>query len=104
MNAYSFNIYNFHIKRFPHAFNAPFALESYAEVFDQEDALDRLESFASKNGPEFYGVPINSNSITLVKLPQFVPSSVIVKNIGNSVEKLVPFHGGETLNWKVLVD
>ena len=43
----------------PGIFNAPFALESYAAVFDEEDALDKFEAFASENGPRFYGLPLN---------------------------------------------
>ncbi len=85
-------------------FNAPIALESYAEVFDQEGALDRLEAFASEYGPAFYGLPRNTNSVTLVRVPQVVPSYFTVKNVDNSIEKLLPFHAGETLSWSVLVE
>ena len=46
-------------------FNAPFALESYATVFDEEGALDRLEGFASEHGPRFYGLPLNEGTVTL---------------------------------------
>jgi dihydroorotase len=46
-------------------FNAPFALESYAKTFDEEGALDRLEAFASENGPRFYGLPLNDSFIHL---------------------------------------
>ena len=46
-------------------FNAPFAIEAYAQVFDEEDALDRLEAFASEHGPRFYGLPLNEDRITL---------------------------------------
>ena len=46
-------------------FNAPFALEAYATVFDEEGALDRLEAFASENGPRFYGLPLNDGTVTL---------------------------------------
>jgi dihydroorotase len=51
-------------------FTAPQALELYAEIFDQENALARLEGFASLNGPRFYGLPVNEGSVTLVKKPQ----------------------------------
>ena len=73
-------------------FNAPHALESYAEVFDQENALDRLEAFASLNGPAFYNLPANTNRITLERQDQLVPELV---------NGLVPFHAGEILSWKV---
>ena len=46
-------------------FNAPFALESYATVFEEEGALDRFEAFASINGPRFYGLPLNEGTVTL---------------------------------------
>ncbi len=85
-------------------FNAPVALESYAEVFDQEGSLDKLESFASLNGPNFYQVPINPDFITLTKKPNQVPSFIEVGTCENKVEKIVPFHAGEILNWSVLTD
>ena len=73
-------------------FNAPHALESYAEVFDQENALDRLEAFASLNGPAFYNLPANTDRVTLERQDQLVPELV---------NGLVPFHAGEILSWKV---
>ena len=73
-------------------FNAPHALESYAEVFDQENALDHLEAFASLNGPAFYNLPANTDRITLERQDQLVPELV---------NGLVPFHAGEILSWKV---
>ena len=57
-------------------FNAPHALESYAEVFDQEQAIDRLEGFASLHGPAFYGLPVNQERVTLVRRDQLVPTTV----------------------------
>jgi dihydroorotase len=73
-------------------FNAPFALESYASVFDEDGALDRFEAFASENGPRFYGLPLNEGTATLQRLDVAVP-----ERIG----ELVPFHAGETLRWKL---
>jgi dihydroorotase len=72
-------------------FNAPFALESYAQVFDEEGALDSFEGFASLNGPRFYGLPVNEGTVTLEKVEVSVPSE-----IGG----VVPFHAGETLRWR----
>jgi dihydroorotase len=72
-------------------FNAPFALESYATVFEEEDALDRFEAFASLNGPRFYGLPANEETITLERTEVEVP---------DLIEGLVPFHAGERLRWK----
>jgi dihydroorotase len=73
-------------------FNAPFALESYAKVFDEEDALDRFEAFASENGPRFYGLPLNDGTITLERGECEVP---------HEIGGLVPFHAGDTLRWKL---
>ncbi|MBA3526995.1 MAG: dihydroorotase [Sphingomonas sp.] len=73
-------------------FNAPFALEVYATVFDEDGALDRLEAFASENGPRFYGLPLNEGRVTLVPAEQVVP-----EQIGN----LVPFRAGKIVRWKL---
>ena len=75
-------------------FNAPYALESYATVFEEEGALDKLEAFASENGPLFYGLPVNEGRVTLVRGEQSVPDSLPAA--GTNV---VPFHAGETLRW-----
>lgn len=72
-------------------FNAPFALESYATSFEEEGALDKLEAFASINGPRFYGLPVNEESITLERVDTRVP---------DEVDELVPFLAGETLGWR----
>jgi dihydroorotase len=76
-------------------FNAPFALESYAAVFDEEGALDRLEAFASENGPRFYGLPLNEGTVTLERAEVAVPALVDANGAG-----VVPFHAGETLYWR----
>lgn len=77
-------------------FNAPFALESYVTVFDEEGALDRFEAFASLNGPAFYGLPVNEDSVTLEKRAVAVPAE-----LDGGGEPIVPFHAGETLNWRL---
>lgn len=77
-------------------FNAPFAIESYAAVFEEEGALDRLEGFASLHGPDFYRLPRNSTSITLTRNPHEVPARLPAPNGG-----IVPFHAGETLTWQL---
>jgi dihydroorotase len=77
-------------------FNAPFALESYATVFEEENALDKLEAFASVNGARFYGLPLNEGTITLERAEVKVP-----ERIGPDGADLVPFHSGETLGWKL---
>jgi dihydroorotase len=75
-------------------FAAPHALESYATVFEAEGALDRLEAFASENGPRFYGLPLNDGFITLTRRAQPVPDRLELP-----AGPLVPFHAGETLPW-----
>ncbi len=77
-------------------FNAPYALESYVTVFDDEGALDKFEAFASLNGPAFYGLPVNDSTITLEKAPITVPDTVDANGT-----TIVPFHAGETLNWRL---
>ena len=72
-------------------FNAPFALESYAAVFEEEGALDRFEAFASLNGANFYGLPVNEQTVTLERAAIDVPGEI---------DGIVPFHAGETLRWK----
>ena len=77
-------------------FNAPFALEAYAAVFEEEGALDRLEAFASENGPRFYGLPLNEAKVTLRREPVEVPASVPADGTN-----LVPFLSGRTLGWRL---
>ncbi|MEG3176609.1 dihydroorotase [Sphingomonas sp. RB3P16] len=79
-------------------FNAPFALESYVQVFAEEGALDHFEGFASEHGPRFYGLPLNTGSVTLERRPVAVPD-----RIEGADGTLVPFHAGATLEW-TLVD
>jgi dihydroorotase len=76
-------------------FNAPFALESYAQVFEEEGVLDRLEGFASEHGPNFYGLPLNEGTVTLKRDDVVVPDV-----IGQGDLRVVPFHAGETLRWR----
>ena len=77
-------------------YNAPHALESYATVFEEEGALDRLEAFASEFGPRFYGLPLNEDTITLERHDQLVP-----QRLGEGDLAVVPFHAGELLGWRV---
>jgi dihydroorotase len=74
-------------------FNAPFALEAYAMVFEAEGALDRLEAFASENGPNFYGLPLNEGRVTLERAAVTVPETVA---------GIVPFLAGATLGWRLV--
>jgi dihydroorotase len=75
-------------------FNAPYALESYAAVFEEEGALDKLEGFASEHGARFYGLPLNEGTITLEHAQTDVPERLGVGEID-----LVPFHAGAQLSW-----
>lgn len=77
-------------------FNAPFALESYAAVFEEEGALDRFEAFASENGPRFYGLPLNEERIILERADIVVPELLALEGLN-----VVPFHAGETLRWRL---
>ena len=78
-------------------FNAPFALETYAEVFEADGALENFEAFASLNGPRFYGLPENEETVTLARTGVAVPQQIEKDGI-----ELVPFHAGETLAWSLL--
>jgi len=73
------------------------AIELYAEVFEQLGAMDKFEDFASNNGPDFYGLPRNEGTITLVKESWQVPEMV---TLADGTE-MVPFFAGQTLNWKL---
>lgn len=79
-------------------FNAPYALESYLTVFDEEGALDKFEAFASENGPRFYGLSLNEGTMTLRRKPMLVPDSIDCN--GTSI---VPFHAGEDIGWKLML-
>ncbi|MEB3184620.1 MAG: amidohydrolase family protein, partial [Cyanobacteriota bacterium] len=83
-------------------YNAPYALESYAAVFEQEHALQRLEGFASEHGPRFYGLPLNAGTVTLVRQPQPVPDRLHRNDAAGTAVELVPFHAGQTLAWTLL--
>jgi len=72
------------------------ALEMYAEVFEEEHALERLEGFASFYGADFYGLARNTQTITLVKQPMTIPDSL---SLGS--DPLIPLRAGETLRWQI---
>jgi dihydroorotase len=77
-------------------YTAHAAIELYAEVFEQENALDKLEAFASLNGPAFYQLPVNEDKITLVKKEWSVPATL---NFGNDV--VVPIRADDSIAWQV---
>ncbi|MGB3798011.1 MAG: dihydroorotase [Alteraurantiacibacter sp.] len=76
-------------------FNAPYALESYLTVFEEEGAIDRFEGFASEHGPRFYNLEPNEARITLERVEHVVPAHIAADGT-----QLVPFHAEETLRWR----
>jgi dihydroorotase len=77
-------------------YTAHAAIEFYAEVFEEMDALDALQAFASHFGPDFYGLPRNSDTITLRKDPWQIPDQL---PLGSDV--LTPLRAGDTVSWRV---
>ncbi|EAQ97332.1 dihydroorotase [Congregibacter litoralis] len=78
-------------------YTAHASLELYAEVFEEMNALERLEDFASLRGPDFYARPRNEDTVTLRRVAWEVPGSI---PLGDS--RMVPLRAGETLRWQVL--
>jgi dihydroorotase len=78
-------------------FSAPAAIELYAEAFEQAGRLDRLEAFASERGADFYGVPRNSQYITLRREPWTVPEAYPFGN-----DQIVPMRGGSQVAWQLV--
>ena len=77
-------------------FSAHAAIEIYTMIFEQQNALGKLEAFASFNGPDFYGLPRNNKTMTLVKKSWQIPEEY---DLGT--DKIVPFLAGQTINWKL---
>jgi len=77
-------------------YTALHAMELYAQAFEQAGALDKLEAFASFNGPAFYGLPRNAGSITLKRESWTLPAEL---PFGET--SIVPLNGGEALDWKL---
>jgi dihydroorotase len=73
------------------------ALELYTQVFEDLNALDKLEGFASLHGADFYGLPRNSGTVTLIRESWQVPEQIILPN----GKPIVPFFAGQTLNWRL---
>jgi dihydroorotase len=82
-------------------FSAPVAIESYAKVFEEEGKLDKLEAFASLNGPAHYGLPVNADTITLERSPWTAPEAIAVAGPDGQV---AVYRGGETIAWRVAGD
>ncbi len=78
------------------SFTAPAALELYAQAFEQAGALDKLEGFASHHGPDFYGLPRNTGTVTLVREEWRLP-----EELPYGAEVIVPLQAGERLSWRL---
>ncbi|NUB26758.1 dihydroorotase [Azospirillum brasilense] len=76
-------------------FTAANAMELYAEAFEEAGALDKLEAFASLNGPRFYGLPVNEDKVVLERTPSTAPDIVLTAD----GEAVLPFRSGETTRW-----
>lgn len=78
------------------AYTSHAAVELYAEAFEEAGALDKLEAFTSHNGPDFYGLPRNADTITLVRESWTVDATLPLGS-----DQLVPIRAGETIDWMV---
>jgi len=77
-------------------YSAHAAIELYAEAFAQENALDKLEGFASLHGPDFYHLPHNQDRITLIRESWHVP-----EHYGQGALQITPLQAGEEIHWKL---
>ena len=80
-------------------FNVPNAIEVYAHVFEEMNALEHFEAFASLNGPEFYGLEPNTGSLTLERTPKTVMGDIEIRGANDSIR---PFLSGESTTWSVI--
>jgi dihydroorotase len=78
-------------------YTAPAAIELYAEIFESLGVLDKLEAFASRNGPAFYRLPLNTGTITLRREAWQLPADYAF-----GAHRIVPLKAGETLQWKLV--
>jgi dihydroorotase len=83
----------------PGLFNSPVAIESYVQVFEEEGALDKLEAFASLNGPKHYRLAPNTETITMERSAWTAPEEV---KIEGPDERALVHRGGETIRWRVV--
>ena len=72
------------------------AIGLYADIFEELGILDKLEAFASFNGPDFYGLPRNTDTITLIRAPWTMPAELPLAD-----GTIVPLKAGETVHWKL---
>lgn len=76
-------------------YNTPVALSLYTKVFEEANALDKLEAFTSFNGPDFYGLPRNNSKIKMIKTPWKVPES-----FSFTFGDVIPMFAGQTIEWQ----
>ena len=81
----------------PGIFSTPCSIELYAEIFDQENAIENLEIFSSINGPKFYNFPINNSKIKLEKKEWIIPEISSYKDI-----QVKNFYADKKINWKLV--
>ena len=72
------------------------AIGLYADIFEELGILDKLEAFASFNGADFYGLPRNTDTVTLIREPWTMPENLPLAGGG-----IVPLKAGETVNWRL---
>jgi len=77
-------------------YSAPAAIELYAEAFEAAGALHRLEAFAAFHGPDFYGLPRNRGTLTLVREDWTMPAE-----FAYGADRIVPLKAGEVVRWKI---
>ena len=82
-------------------FNAPVAISSYLKIFEEENALDKFEKFASLNGPKYHNLPPNNEKITFIYEPHTIKDFIEIKDNEKVLGKVKSFHSLETLNWKL---
>jgi len=77
-------------------YSAPYALAFYADIFEHENKLDKLQAFASHYGADFYGLPRNQETLTLIKQEQRIPDSLAF-----GAKQVIPMGAGQTLAWSI---
>ena len=82
-------------------FNAPVAISSYLKIFEEENALDKFEKFASLNGPKYHNLPPNNEKITFIYEPHTIKNFIEIKDNEKVKGKIKLFHSLEKLNWKL---
>jgi dihydroorotase len=78
-------------------YTAHAAIELYVEAFEKANALDKLEAFASRNGADFYGLPRNTDTVTLVKESWLAPAEIAF-----GTDKLIPLRADEQIGWRIV--